>query len=77
LTANIGNLALLKLAAKLGLIPAPLADAAHAAYRHFRGRQHALRLQGEKFARLPREAVADQTRAVRALWQWVCESDYV
>jgi glutamate-ammonia-ligase adenylyltransferase len=77
LTANIGNLALLKLAAKLGLIPAPLADAAHAAYRHFRGRQHALRLQGEKYARLPREAVADQTRAVRALWQWVCESDYV
>lgn len=77
LTGNIGNLALLRLAAKLELIPAPLAQAAHAAYRHFRGRQHALRLQGEKYARLPHEAVADHARAVIELWNWVFDGDRV
>jgi glutamate-ammonia-ligase adenylyltransferase len=77
LTGNIGNLALLRLAAKLDLIPSPLAEAAHAAYRHFRGRQHALRLQGEKYARLAHEAVADHARAVVQLWNWVFEGDRV
>ena len=40
LTGNIGNLALLKLAAGLGLIPEDMAAAAHAAYREFRRLQH-------------------------------------
>ncbi len=77
LTGNIGNLALLKLAATLDLIPLPLADAAHAAYRHFRGQQHALRLQGEKYARLAREEVAGYARAVIELWDWVFEGSRV
>jgi glutamate-ammonia-ligase adenylyltransferase len=73
LTGNIGNLALLRLAAKLGLVPSSLAEAAHAAYRDFRGRQHALRLQGEKYARLAHEVVAAHARAVVELWNWVFE----
>ncbi len=46
LTGNIGNLALLKLAGGLGLIPVALADAVHHSYREFRRMQHAVRLQG-------------------------------
>jgi glutamate-ammonia-ligase adenylyltransferase len=71
LTGNIGNLALLNLAASLELIPAELARQTVDAYRLFRTRQHALRLQGERYARLEQEEVADGITAVRALWSWV------
>ena len=71
LTGNIGNLALLKLAAGLELIPVDLADRAHAAYREFRRLQHALRLQGERYARVAREDVAANAAAVIALWDQV------
>jgi glutamate-ammonia-ligase adenylyltransferase len=71
LTGNIGNLALLKLAARLGLVPESAALAAHDAYRKFRQLQHSLRLQGEKYARIEPEAVAHEARAVRELWNVV------
>jgi glutamate-ammonia-ligase adenylyltransferase len=71
LTGNIGNLALLKLAARLGLAPEGPAHAAHDAYRRFRQLQHSLRLQGEAYARVEPAAVADETAAVRALWNEV------
>jgi glutamate-ammonia-ligase adenylyltransferase len=71
LTGNIGNLALLKLSARLGLIPESLALRAFDAYRELRRLQHMLRLQGEKYARVPRETVADATQAVLALWEKV------
>jgi glutamate-ammonia-ligase adenylyltransferase len=77
LTGNLGNLALLARAAELGLIPAPLADAARAAYREFRLRQHALRLQGERYARLPPDGVAQHAHSVVELWTWVFEGDRV
>jgi glutamate-ammonia-ligase adenylyltransferase len=71
LTGNIGNLALLKLAARLNLLDAGLAAAAHDAYRHFRQLQHALRLRGEPYARVPPDEVAGEVAAVRALWEAV------
>ena len=71
LTGNIGNLALLKLAGRLGLIDASPAQAAHDAYREFRRRQHRLRLAGEKYARVPPEEVSAHARAVLDLWQSV------
>ena len=71
LTGNIGNLALLKLAAGLGLIPEDLASGAHAAYREFRQRQHAMRLQGERYARIEPAVVAEHAQAVLQLWEWV------
>ena len=71
LTGNIGNLALLKLAARLGLAPEPAALAAHDAYRRFRQLQHSLRLQGEKYARIEPAVVRAQAQAVRALWSTV------
>jgi [glutamine synthetase] adenylyltransferase / [glutamine synthetase]-adenylyl-L-tyrosine phosphorylase len=71
LTGNIGNLALLKLAAQLGLIGRDQALATHDAYRRFRQLQHNLRLRGEKYARVPPDTVSDATQAVRELWREV------
>jgi len=71
LTGNIGNLALLNLAAELNLIPEGLATDVVNAYRLFRTRQHALRLQGERYARLALTEVNDQVASVRSLWSWV------
>jgi len=71
LTGNVGNLALLRLAAQLGLVPQPLADGAHAAYREFRRLQHALRLQAERYARVEKSSVAAHAGAVIELWNWL------
>ncbi|RPJ48578.1 MAG: bifunctional [glutamate--ammonia ligase]-adenylyl-L-tyrosine phosphorylase/[glutamate--ammonia-ligase] adenylyltransferase [Betaproteobacteria bacterium] len=69
LTANSGNLALLKTAASLQLIPATDADAVRTAYRQFRQLQHQLRLAGERYARVEPRSVATATAAVRKLWK--------
>ena len=68
LTGNVGNLALLKLAARLGLIAHDDALAAHDAYRSLRRLQHALRLQGDKYARVEPGALARESAAVKKLW---------
>jgi glutamate-ammonia-ligase adenylyltransferase len=73
LTGNIGNLALLKLAARLGLADEKRALAAHDAYRRFRALQHGLRLQGERYARIEPAAVSASREAVLALWKEVME----
>ena len=41
------------------------------AYRVFRRRQHALRLEGARYARVPREEVAAHIEATQALWKAV------
>ena len=71
LTGNIGNLALLKVAGRLGLVAEPRARAAHDAYRRFRQLQHSLRLQGEKYARIDPGIVAESRLAVVELWKEV------
>ncbi|MES2564899.1 MAG: bifunctional glutamine synthetase adenylyltransferase/deadenyltransferase, partial [Pseudomonadota bacterium] len=71
LTCNIGNLALLKLAGRLGLAPAAAAHQAHDAYRRFRQLQHGLRLQGEGYARVESQTVCDEVAAVLTLWRAV------
>jgi glutamate-ammonia-ligase adenylyltransferase len=68
LTHNLGNIALLGMAAGHGLVAADLARECQDAYREFRRLQHALRLNGAQFARVPPERVTAQVRAVRALW---------
>ena len=68
LTGNIGNLALLKLAARLGLIAENEALAAHDAYRRLRQLQHARRLQGDKYARVDAASLAPEVAAVKKLW---------
>jgi glutamate-ammonia-ligase adenylyltransferase len=71
LTANSGNLALLRTSAELGLVPGELAEAVRGAYRSYRQRQHALRLRGDRYARVEPDTVAPQVEAVRRLWQRV------
>ena len=71
LTRNLGNIALLGMAAQLGLIPAAPAEGARNAYREFRRRQHALRLNGAQYARVELAEVAPHVEAVKALWSAV------
>ena len=71
LARNDGNIALLGYAAKLKLIDAGLATQVQEAYRVFRRRQHALRLEGARYARVPREEVAAHIEATQALWKAV------
>jgi len=71
LTANDGNIALLKLAADLGLIPRDLSESVRDAYRDYRRRQHVLRLNGARFARVPHAEVSASIEATLALWRSV------
>ena len=70
LTGNLGNIALLGIAAELGLIPRPLAEEVREAYREYRRLQHALRLNGQK-SRVEPGLVEDRIAAVRKLWDTV------
>jgi glutamate-ammonia-ligase adenylyltransferase len=68
LCGNLGNIALLGRAAGHGLLAPALARGGQDAYRELRRLQHALRLQGAQFARVPPERVEPHARNVRALW---------
>ena len=74
LTGNLGNIALLRMAAGHGLIDAGLAERCRDAYREYRRRQHALRLNGARYARVPRGEVAAHIEAVSGLWTSVLGS---
>ena len=73
LTGNLGNIALLRMAAGHDLLDAGLAERCRDAYRDFRRLQHGLRLNGAQYARVPREQVTAQAEAVTALWRSVFE----
>ncbi|MEK6685372.1 MAG: bifunctional [glutamate--ammonia ligase]-adenylyl-L-tyrosine phosphorylase/[glutamate--ammonia-ligase] adenylyltransferase [Pseudomonadota bacterium] len=85
LTGNIGNIALLKLAGELALIPMSTAEKVRSAYREFRRIQHRQRLKGDadmagtlpvdgqtqKFTRVEGSRLKDDRMAVLALWEEV------
>jgi glutamate-ammonia-ligase adenylyltransferase len=71
LTADIGNIALLKLCGELNLIDLGLAEEVAIAYRTFRRLQHQIRLQGHDRARVDFERVAQPAAAVKKLWSSV------
>ena len=71
MTANIGNIALLRRAGDLGLIPPAIGLAAGDAYRELRRRQHILKLQGAEHARTEQGGLAQEILAVQALWRQV------
>ncbi|MBS1160142.1 MAG: Glutamate-ammonia ligase adenylyltransferase [Proteobacteria bacterium] len=71
LTGNLGNIALLRMAAELGLIPAAQAEAVGNAYREYRRLQHAKRLSATPQARVDRDSVGRHSAAVDRLWQTV------
>ncbi len=66
LTGNIGNLALLKLAGELGLIPANLAEQNRTLYRALRQIQHRIRLNSQLPCRVSHEEI--DTQASEKLW---------
>jgi len=71
LLGNLGNIALLGLAAQAGLIDADLARAGADAYRTYRAHQHALRLNGAEYARIDPALCVAEIAAVKRLWQAV------
>ncbi|HEX5613212.1 MAG TPA: bifunctional [glutamate--ammonia ligase]-adenylyl-L-tyrosine phosphorylase/[glutamate--ammonia-ligase] adenylyltransferase, partial [Burkholderiales bacterium] len=73
LTGNLGNIALLKISADLGLIPADLAERCRVAYREFRRMQHALRLNGAPYARVAPQQAEAHSESVRDLWRRVLQ----
>ncbi|MFN3986439.1 MAG: bifunctional [glutamate--ammonia ligase]-adenylyl-L-tyrosine phosphorylase/[glutamate--ammonia-ligase] adenylyltransferase [Rhodocyclaceae bacterium] len=70
LTGNLGNIALLRIAAELDLIPRDLAEQCADSYRLFRRLQHRQRLNGQA-SRVPPQDVAAARRPVLALWAHV------
>ncbi|MCF8197635.1 MAG: bifunctional [glutamate--ammonia ligase]-adenylyl-L-tyrosine phosphorylase/[glutamate--ammonia-ligase] adenylyltransferase [Sulfuritalea sp.] len=70
LTGNLGNIALLRIAGSLGLIPADLAEKVRDTYRDYRRMQHVLRLNGAR-PRVAKETVQQRVDAVRELWRFV------
>ncbi|MDQ2184549.1 bifunctional [glutamate--ammonia ligase]-adenylyl-L-tyrosine phosphorylase/[glutamate--ammonia-ligase] adenylyltransferase [Alcaligenaceae bacterium A4P071] len=75
LAENLGNITLLRLAAREGLIAPDIAENAGNAYRVFRRLQHQLRMQGHERARVAPEKMAAHRAAVDALWQSVLGAD--
>jgi len=71
LADNVGNIALLLRAGAAGLVPTGVAEAAADAYRELRRQQHAIKLSGADYARVPLPAVENVRDAVRALWAQV------
>jgi glutamate-ammonia-ligase adenylyltransferase len=69
LTANAGNIALLRVCGELGLIDARLAAEVADAYRAMRKLQHSVRLQGHDKTRVEYGLVGHHPDSVRALWQ--------
>ena len=71
LCGNLGNIALLGIAAELGLIPQMLADPVRSTYREFRRMQHDFRLNGISGGRIDRSEQEARIAAVKALWAHV------
>ncbi len=67
LIANVGNIALLRIAEAAGLLPAGVGSAAADAYRELRRIQHRARLNEEP-TQVNAESVAGERAAVLALW---------
>ena len=65
------GIALLRIAAELGLIPADQAEAAGDAYREYRRLQHAKRLSANPKGYSERESIEKYIAAVNMLWTTV------
>src|SRR5690606_4097325 len=68
LLENLGNIALLGIAAQAGLIAVDHAQDVADAYRALRRRQHALRLEGAEKARVPLTELTRERQAVTRHW---------
>ncbi len=68
LTANVGNIGLLKILGSLQIIDAALAGKVAVAYRELRHRQHMLKLQGATQLGVELADIAPHVEAVSLLW---------
>ncbi|MGP1683533.1 MAG: bifunctional [glutamate--ammonia ligase]-adenylyl-L-tyrosine phosphorylase/[glutamate--ammonia-ligase] adenylyltransferase, partial [Giesbergeria sp.] len=75
LTGNLGNIALLKMAGELGLIPLATAMTVRDGYREYRRLQHAERLNGAAYARVEHGPLRQYIEATLDLWKTVFASD--
>ncbi len=73
MAGDIGNIALLQMAGKLGLIDPGLAPQVADAYRHYRKLQHAIRMRGDDRARVASASVEALRASVVALWKAVID----
>ncbi len=71
LTGNIGNIALLILCEKLGLIPENEGQVLASIYRNFRKQQHQIRMQGADVSRVEFESVHNEISCVKNLWNFI------
>jgi glutamate-ammonia-ligase adenylyltransferase len=71
LTGNLGNIALLKMAGELSLIPLATAMTVRDGYREYRHLQHAERLNGARYARVAHAPLQAYIDATLALWEHV------
>lgn len=69
LTGNLGNIALLGIAAEHGLLPAGLAERVADSYRELRRLQHRAWLHEDTHARLPPDEAGPLTEPVLELWE--------
>jgi glutamate-ammonia-ligase adenylyltransferase len=70
LLANVGNIALLLSAEKVGLLPAGVGEKAGSAYRELRRVQHRARLD-EQPTQVPQAELENECAAIKTLWQAV------
>ncbi len=70
LLANVGNIALLHSAEKVGLLPAGVGEKAGGAYRELRRVQHRARLD-EQPTQVPQAELENECAAIKTLWQAV------
>ncbi|MBE0625066.1 MAG: bifunctional [glutamate--ammonia ligase]-adenylyl-L-tyrosine phosphorylase/[glutamate--ammonia-ligase] adenylyltransferase [Burkholderiales bacterium] len=68
LSGNLGNIALLKMAGELGLIPLAGAMRVRDGYREYRRLQHAQRLNGAQYARVEQGPLKNYIEATLELW---------
>ncbi len=62
------------MAGGLGLIPAELARRCQEAYREFRRVQHAIKLSGAEYARVPPQALESVRDTVGTFWAQVMDT---
>jgi len=74
LTGNLGNIALLKMAGEIGLIPIETAMTVRDGYREYRRLQHAERLNGAQYACVEPGPLVAYIKATLELWKTVFAS---
>ena len=77
LTANIGNIALLQLLAKLNLLPEQDARTLVEAYRFYRSLQHRQGITPESPGKVSNADVGNTPKKIQQIWKKFCQKDFL